>query len=568
MKKINLKKWSIIFAIILVAIFSINNILSSVVSKLVNAQLIEINKQGKNKIAVGNIKLNVFTGSLTLKNVEVKRDSLFFEKFKQGISEKASTSEFTLSDLKIRGFSIYDILVKKKIHANKIIAKGMVMNLFKSELLANKEKKATDTSNKTDSIFIKGINEIDFNSIIFDDFELKVINVQSYDTLFSYKEKECKITGIDFKAHTEIENYFVLNKEGLKIDFEEQEIETKKGDYKIVLNNIKYNYKTSSLLISKFIMNPTIEKEKLASTYSFNSEVYALNIDAIQLKGFHLDSILRTGVIKLDTVLIERPIIGIYKDQTKPFNTNKRPKFLNQTLKKLEQPLSIDKVIVTNGLFNYWEKHEGFKELMMVDITDLNIKVSNITSIKENYTPKEKLKINLKGNICKVAPLNLDIFMNYTTWNNSYSFTGSIGSANFIDFNGAVYPGTGVNFSRGNLDSMQFTVQGTPSGSSGKMTMLYHDLEADFATKEKEKKGLTWITNTVLHSSNPSNKGKLRVAEIEFERVLYKGFGNLLWKSVQSGMVNTLLPIGKNEKIDQTVSAEKHSKKKHKKNKH
>lgn len=548
MSKFSLKKWGIVFAVIVVSVFTINTIIRSLVSNIVATQVEEINKQGKLKVAVGTIQLNIFAGNLTLKNVWVKPDSLYFESFKQGFSDKATATEFILSELKIRGFSSFDLLVKKEVHANKIIAKGLLVNLFKSDKTIKVEKEA-EASKKLDSIFIKGINKIDFKSIVFDDFELKISNVQSNDTLFLYNGKQCEISGINLEEHAAVENYFVVNKENIQVNFDKQEIVTKNGDYKIVLNSIKYNFKTSSVLVSNIKMNSTIEKEQLASTYAYNTEVYQFETDAIQLKGFYLDSILRTGIIKIDTILVEHPIIGIYKDQTKPFNVYKRPEFLNQKLKKLQQPLRIEKLIVNNGLLNYREKHKNFNELMTLDISELSAEISNITSLKSDLKSNDKLTINLKGNVCKVAALNLDIFMSYNTWNNAYSFTGSIGNANFTDFNAAIYPGTGINFSAGNLNSMQFTVQGTPIGSTGKMTMLFENLEADFATKEKNKKGLSWIANAVLVDSNPSKKGKLRVAEIEFERVPYKGFGNLLWKSVLSGMVNTILPVGRNKKI-------------------
>ena len=83
---------------------------------------------------------------------------------------------------------------------------------------------------------------------------------------------------------------------------------------------------------------------------------------------------------------------------------------------------------------------------------------------------------------------------------------------------------------------------------------------ADLIIEEKEKKGLTWIANSVMVKSNPSDKGKLKVALIEAERVPYKGFSNLLWKSVMSGMVNTINPVGKTVKREK-----KHNRNKEKK---
>ena len=66
---------------------------------------------------------------------------------------------------------------------------------------------------------------------------------------------------------------------------------------------------------------------------------------------------------------------------------------------------------------------------MTLDISDFNVEISNITSLKDSLATGKNLKINLKGNICNVAPMNLDILMHYATWNNSYSFTGGIGKA-------------------------------------------------------------------------------------------------------------------------------------------
>lgn len=565
------KKWFFVLGIVIILLFSLNTILDSVVSNMVDTQLEEINKKGEIKVTIENIKLNVFAGNLNLKNVSITPDSLFFEKFKEGKTEKASASEFVMSELKIQGLGIYDILVNSDVSANHIIAKGVKLNLYKSEdhHPSKKEKSTEEKQEKIDSIFIKGVDKIDFKSIILDDFELNIINAKSADTLFAYIEKECEILGVKLDAHAEIEDYFVVNKDNLKVNFKEQEILTADRNNRIVLKAIKYDYKTSSLLISNFSMQPTIDKAKLAATYRYNSEVYEVETKSIYLKGFRLDSILRTGIIKIDTVLVDAPIVGIYKDQTKPFNLNKRPKFLNQKLKASKQPLNIEKVIIQNGTFSYWEKHPEFKELMTVDISNLNVLVSNVTSIKDSLENGNELVVNVKGNLCNTAPINLDIFMHYNTWNNSYSFTGNIGKAQFTDFNPAIYPAAGIKFSNGTLNSIQFTVHGTPTESSGKMSMLYDNLEADLSNTKKEKKGLSWLANSVLLASNPSKKGKLRVAEINFERVPYKGFTNLIWKSVQSGLMNTLLPIGKHKKFETAEKAEaqvKHSRKKHKKN--
>jgi len=54
---------------------------------------------------------------------------------------------------------------------------------------------------------------------------------------------------------------------------------------------------------------------------------------------------------------------------------------------------------------------------------------------------------------------------------------------------------------------------------------------------------------------------------MNFDRVSYKGFGNVLWKTLQSGIVNTIAPFGlTKEKADaKKQKHEKRDEKKHKK---
>ena len=539
------KIWGVFLAIVLVLMFSVNFILNNVVSNIVANQIEKINKEGEVTLQVGKIRINVFTGSLKISEISIKPDSLYFEGFKDGKTNKPSTSMFYMSDLKIRGFSIYNVLVNEEIIANKIIANGLSMTLFKSGNEKKEKGNKNKEAEKVDSIFIKGFQKIEFKSIVFDDFDFKIIDVHSTDTLFEYKEKEMEILGFRLDAQPEVDNYFKMYKDDLKINFKEQEIDTKGGNYKIIFKDLKYSYSTSSILISNFSLKPTKDKAELASTFPYNSEVFNVQTNEICLKGFHLDSIILTGIIAIDSVVVDGLDLGIYKDQRKPFNLNKRPLFLNQTFKRMKDPLHIGTVIVKNSKFKYLEKHENMEGLMTVDFSDLNAEIKFITSIKDSLDSGKDLTVNVKANLSNVAPINLDIFMHYKTWNDSYSYSGSVGKANFTAFNPAIYPATGMKFEAGVLNSIQFKVHGTPKGTTGEMSMLYSGLKATLIKEKKVKKGLSWIANSVLIKSNPNPKGKLFLALVETERVAYKGFGNVLWKSVQSGLMNTIIPAGK-----------------------
>ena len=82
------------------------------------------------------------------------------------------------------------------------------------------------------------------------------------------------------------------------------------------------------------------------------------------------------------------------------------------------------------------------------------------------------------------------------------------------------------------------------NGSYGRMTMLYHDLEAKVYKKEifEEEKKLSWLVNQIVHQSNPNKKGQIRTAKLGYTRETYKGIGSLFWKTLQTGILHTLAP--------------------------
>ena len=134
-----------------------------------------------------------------------------------------------------------------------------------------------------------------------------------------------------------------------------------------------------------------------------------------------------------------------------------------------------------------------------------------------------------------------------------YSSGHTKGTADFEKLNPTVYPAIGMKFKNGKLDGINFNFSGNSTRTKGELTMLYEDLEVElFKKNDSENKTISWVANTFVKKSNPNKSGKTIVGQIDFERIKYKGIGNYLWKSIQSGIVNSMAPFGKHKKKEHT----------------
>jgi hypothetical protein len=269
----------------------------------------------------------------------------------------------------------------------------------------------------------------------------------------------------------------------------------------------------------------------------------------------------------MDSIQISQFSIDIYKDKRKPFDENKRPVFPHDLLKKMELPILIPKISIEDSQLFYEEKLEKKDASMKVSLNELNINIHNVTSIKEYR--EESLKIEMNSKFMNKTPLNVKMDLPLKDDQNTFFFSGKLGASPLKYYESILVPALGIKVLNGDLKGLTFQASANNYSSKGTMTMLYSDLEAQVLKENNsEKRGfVSWSVNTLAHNSNPGHNGHEREVMMNFDRVSYKGFGNILWKTLQSGIVHTIAPFGKTkEKADaKKQRQEKRNEKKRKK---
>ncbi|MCF8388296.1 MAG: hypothetical protein K9G47_10455, partial [Bacteroidales bacterium] len=117
---------------------------------------------------------------------------------------------------------------------------------------------------------------------------------------------------------------------------------------------------------------------------------------------------------------------------------------------------------------------------------------------------------------------------------------------NLNSFNTMLERNKQVRINKGYLDELSFDAMGNNDFASGKMSFLYHDLNITVLKQEaeiaEERKFLSFLMNTFLRSNNPAGKKSPLIAEMGFERDKEKSFINYMWKTVLSGIAETITP--------------------------
>ena len=545
----------IIVISIIALLFFINIFLSNYIENKIN-DLLNNSKSDKYITSVEDINFKLFDRSIKFKNIFISPKTTFLTDSLSQNRNNDALEKITISSVKINDIHFFNYLFRKNVNIGEIEINDLIIQ--------KTNRKKTDTVDRKpinlDSIHIDKINSLKIDKFDLNNIQYTIVDSITNTDVFHHKPISLDLDGFQLKKVNE--QLFKLMPINEQIKIFDIEFEIPKKEHKLLIGEVTLNTKTSGIRINNLTYKTINGKYALAKKDIYNNVVPEISIENIELFNIDFDKIIQNKGVFIDSVLISNALIDLYKDRRKPFDKRLNKKLPHIALKKMELPLYIQKINIEKSLLILKENFPNKNVKMELTINEIDAQIYNISSIKEYK--ENPLKINLHSKLMNQAILRA-VFTIPMNNNNTFYFSGSLGSSKFSYYDNVIYPVLGLKIMEGDLDKLTFKAQADEYSSNGTMTMLYHNLNATvFKSKSKEKsKVLSWAVKTVLHDSNPGNNKKTRVAVLSHNYEPHKGFGNYLWKTLQSGIVNTLSPAGNktSKKADKLIYKKEHKKK-------
>jgi len=440
-------------------------------------------------------------------------------------------------------------------------------------LIQKTNRKKQDTVAKKpfnlDSIHIEKINSFQINKFDINNVKINIVDSITKKSVFQHKPVNLDLDG--FQLEKVKEQQFKLKPINKNFKINDIEIELSKKGYTLFVEEINLDTETSGIQINNFKYKTLNGKYALAKKDAYNNIVPEISVDKIELFKIDFTKLIQGDGVFIDSVYVSKAVFDLYKDRRKPFDKRLYKELPHLALKKMKLPLYIRQINIENSLLLLEESFPNSNMGLKLSINEINAIINNVSSIDEYK--ENPIKINLKSKLMDKASLVANFTLPMNNNNSTFYFDGSLGKAKLNYFDDIIYPVLGLKILTGNLDGLTFSAKANKYKSSGTMKMLYHNLDATvYKHKHKNEKSkiLSWAVKTVLHNSNPVKKKAPRIAVLSHNYEPDKGIGNYLWKTLQSGIVNTLSPAGNltSEKVDDMMYKKEHKKKKKKSKKH
>jgi len=315
-------------------------------------------------------------------------------------------------------------------------------------------------------------------------------------------------------------------------------------NYLYTIGNSSYSSINDRFSAINLQITPLVGKDQFNRQKGYQTDYFKGKIDSVSIEHPDIKRWFENNEIKGSNMSAKGMVMDIYRDKRLPFNNNRRPKMLQDMIKELPYPISIDSLKLINSTINYIEKPDQGEETGQIKFSGINVTLKPFTNMIVNKANIPDFTVS--GNATIMDSCQMNVIMNYSMNDpdNSFTASGSLKPFNMQILNPVLEPLAMVSIKSGRVDKFRFYFRADRTQARGQLLFGYNDLRISVLELKngntKEAKFLSFLANSLmLKSKNPRGK-ELIPDEIYFHRDQKRSVLNYWWKSVFSGVRNTL----------------------------
>jgi len=487
--------------------------------------LLFLNNHLENKIRQ-SIENNLKKASGSFEKVDVKLLNRRAEVVNPSFRIDGKTLE--VDTILLDDIQIWDYISKKDIIIGELKISNPVIKVYnfqhKEKDSASEKSKSTKFENK---VLIKNVN---INGGSFQIFEKDSSEHRLFTKIRDVKLEQVRINSETLKETVPF-NYdlILLNSDSIFYDLNEQH-KLAAGDF--VIDNNK-------VFIKELQMIPKFTKTGHQKTINVEKDRYNLKIDSLSMDSFNWS--MQNDSLKIQNSLTEiyGAYFDIYRDKLQPDDTSIKPLY-SEMIRKMPILLQLDSINVNRSYIRYEENIHADRESGVVDFSNLNAQIQNITNIGLDRKDFPKTVLTATANFMKKAPLKVKLEFDISDVNDRFHITGNMGGIAAEQMNKFMKPAMNVE-AEGEILDMYFNFYGNDIKASGDMKLEYNNFKVEVLRKDgtRKNKVISALANLIVQNNTLNKKANYK--EISFTRDRTKSFWNYLWNLLKNGALKSFL---------------------------
>ncbi|RPD40124.1 hypothetical protein [Chitinophaga barathri] len=497
-------------------------------------------------LAYGKISLNLLTGSVGIENVALLPDSVVYARL---VAEQRAPQVIYNTNarrVRVSGLKIWRYFIGKEVDAG-------AFTLTDPEITIVQDLRSRDTTPKRS--FYASINEqihnFSIGRIDLSNTRLSYIQIRedSSRKITKLENLDVQLRDLQIDSLTEKDLNRVLYAQNFDITLQKWDYRTPDSLYWLHVKNISYNAVERALEVESLELEPRYNKADFDKKIVTQNDRFELTLNHIKGEGIRLEDLLQQAFF-IKKASIDGGELHAYRNRNLPYPPgDKYGGFPNQLLDKLQLPLTIDTLKAQGIHITYSELSPQTGETGKIEFHQAGGTFTHITNQDSLVKANNHCTVDLHAILMRTGKLKARFDFILGDKSGAFGVSGQLRDMDGREMNPATKPLGEVSIRSVNIHEMDFEFRGNEKYCSGTLKLLYDDLKIDFLKDMKDNKGkkrkkglVSFIANLMaLHNENPTPDRPVRIAKPRFTRDPKKSFFNLVWKTIFTGIKETVL---------------------------
>lgn len=488
-------------------------------------------------IQTGSLDMDEVAGYLRVTNLHLQPDSNIYNTMVGTPDEPSVLIRIDIPELTVEGVETPKALMNSAIDGRKVLIQSPRIEVYFTGKGKDSAKNVPDKEVYRQILGNLTMIEIDTLSIVNATLVTKEWKTGDVRMMFDSVSIDLYKIAVD-SAHDK-DTTRILFAEQANMNCKKVKWMSKNKLYNYEIRNIDLNSASKKLGIAKVAVDPQLPEAKFMQQFKYARDRFDVNFQGVTLAGLNLPLLFKEEVVA-DSLVLASSTLKIFRDMSYPHDgRNRVGTYPQQMLMQLPFNLNIRQALFRNAFIEYKERNAKSGKSGKVQFYQASLRIDRLTSHKD-LMAANPMKLTFNARFLNVTPIKA-IFNFYPT-NGKFTMDGEMGGMPATTVNQLTEPMGLAKVEKGTISGMKFNFNGNDNGTDGKLTILYDDLKVALLKKDTadntltKKKFISALANMQVKNANPNKKGEVRVADVHFDRIKEKSFFNLLWKTIFTGV--------------------------------
>ncbi len=485
-------------------------------------------------IEVGDLDLHIFSRQLSISTIRMTKKE----------NSKTTDLHLTLDEFNISGINLTNLLFRNELTTQEV-------NIVNPKVYLSANRKSSSSKKiewrkLSESLSETALKVLD--NIFISEFNIKGLSVNNTRTDLSPEPNlsisNCNVALSNISIDsTSLTDDHIVPAESIEVTAQNVRWQTPTKLYDISAKQFQFSSSDSMLEVNSLSVLPKFEKG--AFSKQVGHEIDRINLFVHQIKGvqINIDQANSGEGISAGLISIENADLDIYRDKRRSAPATSNKPLPKEVIQEIPFPVSFDSIRISKSNIRYSERVQNADKAGYIEFANLSAGFSNFNNIEsrwKTHTPT----LFAETMVMNKARLNVQFKFFMADNKNRQEIKGTLQPMKMQPLNHILEPIAFVRIDRGKILGLDFDMNLSENHAGGTLTLQYKDLKVSLLDDEGAgenfgDKAKSLLANTFKIKSE--NKGeKPRVSQVDFKRIKDKSVFNYWWKSLLSGLKESI----------------------------